>query len=203
MWFVFFDLQIILRFGGLTRAGRTLAFEGRWANEFHLVSAKKCCVLYGRIWDSGGAEKLLHLARGSESDQHAPRLWALRSKGVRDVTGRKDGLSRAETLAVFADLKDDVALDDVEPLLLMEVQVKRRTTFYEIGVFDDEEAAGCFAGGNFEEYLAESARMRLAEAVLARTDNVNGVRRRSDCGLREGEILQRCGWEQSGCGLEE
>jgi hypothetical protein len=106
-------------------------------------------------------------------------------------------------LAFVSDLKKDFALDHIEPFLLMEVQVKRRPTLYQVGVFDEEQASGCFSGRNLEKYLAVSARMRFAKAILACAYDMNAFRRRDGWGVREGKVLQACDREKCGCGLEE
>lgn len=157
-----------------------LSFERRRPDKFHFVFAKKCSILHRWIRYGGSAEELLHLTRRSESDQHSPRNFADRSKRVRNVAGRKNGLSGAEMFAVVSDLKKDLAPYHVEPLLLMGVQVKRWTTFHQVGVFNDEQAPACFAGRDLEEYLAVPARMRLAIAILARTYYMSGFRRSGD-----------------------
>src|ERR1700682_4071180 len=109
-----------------------LSLERRRSNKFHVVSAKERGILDGRVRDGGSAEELLHLSSRGESNQQAARLFAHHSKGVRNVTRPKNGVSGAKMLPGIPDLKKDLALQHIEPLLLMGVYVKRRTTLHQV-----------------------------------------------------------------------
>jgi hypothetical protein len=57
---------------------------------------------------------------------------------------------------LLAYLEDRFAFHHVEPFLLAQVEVEGRATWKEVGVLDDEQAAGGFAGGHLEEDGAKS-----------------------------------------------
>jgi len=57
--------------------------------------------------------------------------------------------------SLLAYLEGHFPLHRVEPFFLVQVQMQRRSTWKEMGVFHDEEAAGGFTGGHLKENGAE------------------------------------------------
>ena len=106
-----------------------------------------------------------------------------------------------QQLALVAYLEKHRALHDIEPFILMQVEVHRRTTLEEILVFNREERAVCVAGCNLEKDGTESERVRSSEAILTRADDMNFA-----CGLGglfECEILKGSGGKHGACGFEK
>jgi hypothetical protein len=73
---------------------------------------------------------------------------------------------------LLAYLEGHFAFHHVEPFLLIQVQVKRRPAWEEMGVLHDEQAARGFGGGYLEENGAEPQGVGMGGTVLAGTDHV-------------------------------
>jgi len=157
-----------------------LGCEGGRADELQLVSAEERGILSWRVGYRGRAKELLHLSRRCESNQHSTRLFAYRREGVGDAARTQYGISSAQLNAAIADLKDHLTFDDIKPLFLMEVKVKRWATFGQVGVFNDEQSVVGVAGHYFEKDGTVSARALFAKPVLTGGHKMNlaGGRRR-------------------------
>src|SRR5215217_6725660 len=90
----------------------------------------------------------LYLARGLQgADQSSGPLPDVRPH-VRHLPRSEHGISRAQLVALLADVDDVLALDDVEPLVLLVVQVPTRPAFLDVDDLGDAEAAVSVQGGN-------------------------------------------------------
>ena len=109
----------------------------------------------------------------------------------------EDGISCMKLYAAVANLKEDFAFQDAEPLFLVQVKMKRRAAFYQVVMFNDEEAAACLARSNFEENGAETARVGFSEPVLPGRHHVNlfsgrGRGKLGDCEGRKSRAGEDC-----------
>ena len=139
-------------------------------DENHVVVAEEVGVPGGRVGSHGDAEEGLHLAGGSEGDEHAAGIGVASAKGVGDAAGTDDGFAGHELFTDITDLEGDFAFEDVEVLLLAEMNVQGWAAVNEVVVLDDEEAAVGFRGQGLEEHGAEAARTVFSEAVGACAD---------------------------------
>jgi len=140
-------------------------------------------------------------AGGREGDEHVAGLFADSAEAVRDHARTEDGFAGMEQLALAAYLEEHRSLHDVEPLILMQVEVNGRTAFEQVLVLDGEDGAAAVARGDLEEDGAEAEGVVFSEAILSGADDV-------DCagglgGLFESEGLEGCGGEQGGSGFEK
>ena len=122
---------------------------------------------------------------------------------MRDAARSQHRFPRMKVQPLLANLKRHFPFHDVEPFLLIQVQVQRRATRQEMLVLDDEESASRLTGGDFEEERAESQRVRMAEAVLPGANRMQCNRwRRHGCpGARltgEKIVQSRSGINDSG-----
>src|SRR5206468_1781009 len=99
--------------------------------------------------------------------------------------------------ARVAHLEEHLSLDNVEPLLLVQVVVKRGTAVGHVAMFEDKQAAISFAWQNLEQYRAVSARMRLSQAILPVGHNVDICSAGRNGRLRVSKGLDTGG--QNGC----
>ncbi len=81
-----------------------------------------------------------------------------------------------QPLAAFTNLKENLALNNVEPFFLLQVEMQGWSALDEVGVFNDEHAIAGFAGQDLEEDGTVSTRVRFSEAVFACGNNVDFVR---------------------------
>src|SRR5271170_6768594 len=103
---------------------RMLDLEWR-AEEFHVVGAEESGVLRRRSLRGGDfVEEWLHLAGGGEDDDHLAGAVADAGPDVRDVAGGDDGVAGVEVEALAADLGDELAVEDVEGLVLVGMDVE-------------------------------------------------------------------------------
>jgi hypothetical protein len=105
-------------------------------------------------------------------------------------TRREDGISRAQLLALVADLDHVLALDDVEPLVLLMVQVPRWSALVEIGDLAYCEAAVGFQSRNLE---VDHRRSHLARPN-------GGPAKASSIPPRVRRAAPRCADSPCGCG---
>jgi hypothetical protein len=104
---------------------------------------------------------------------------------VREVAGTKDGVAGLEGDAMVAGLDEDLAFEDVEPLVLREVDVEGRAPAgRDGGVLDGEEAGGV-GGGGLEVEFGVGGGVGFAKAVCAGGDE---VREGVEGGGREGVL---------------
>src|SRR2546427_11387372 len=71
------------------------------------------------------AEELLHLACGLVHINNLARLPAHAGPHVRSLAGYENGLTGARVKSLTANLKLKLAIDDVDPLILVVVEVAR------------------------------------------------------------------------------
>jgi hypothetical protein len=57
---------------------------------------------------------------------------------VRDHAGHEQRITGAQREPLVANLKGEVALDRIEPLVLLVVEMSRRPTFTHVGVLEDK-----------------------------------------------------------------
>jgi hypothetical protein len=69
---------------------------------------------------------------------------------VRYLSRREDRIPGSQLVALLADLDYVFALDSVEPLVLLVVQVPRRPALVELGYLDNGEAAERVEGRNLD-----------------------------------------------------
>src|SRR5580658_2181790 len=181
----------------------TLGFERRWPDEFHIVSAKHLGIEGGQTGYRGGAEELLHLSCRRECNQHSPRLLADGRKSMRDIARAENRISGAQFLAAVADLEEHFALDNVEPFLLVEMQVQRRAAFHQVDVLDEEQTAARIARNNLEEDGAEAERVRLTETVLAGGHEMSLGRGLGGRGIFDCEGGESGRGNECSCGLQK
>ena len=124
-------------------------------------------------------EILLHFAGGGEGDEQVGS-GADGGEGVRNLARGKNRLAGAQAQALIANLKGDLALHDVEPLLLRVVKMKCRAgAGLESAVFDDKQIAVCIRGCDLEGERTEAKRVWGTEAILTGGDGMKrGCRRR-------------------------
>lgn len=96
------------------------------------------------------AEVLLHFPRRAEGNHHVTGSRAHRRKCMRHTTRIQDGFAGAQLNPLLTYLEDHFPLHDVEPFLLVEMQVEGRPTRKEMRVLYDEEACGSLAGRHLE-----------------------------------------------------
>ena len=163
----------------------------RGAYEFHVVLAEEGCVHEIGFAVGGVAKELFHLACGGEGDEHPCGCRSCSDEGVGDFAGCEYGVTWFEPQPLLADLEEDLAFHDVEPLVLREMEVQGRAAGEEVVVLDYEEVATGLLGGGLEGDAAEAEGAVLAEDVLSGGDHVRffqgGVGGGESEGLREGE----------------
>src|SRR5215217_1116628 len=87
-------------------------------------------------------EERLYLARRLQSDYQSSRPLPDVCPHMRHLSWRENAISRPQLLvALLADLDHVLALDDVEPLFLLVVQVPRWAAFVDVDELTDGEAA--------------------------------------------------------------
>ncbi len=90
--------------------------------------------------------------------------------------------SRMQVQSLLAYLKSHLAFHHVEPLVLIEVQVQRRTAGKQMRMLHNEKAAAGFARGDLDGKRARGHPERMPEAVFTIANNVQSSgswRRRS------------------------
>src|SRR5215213_3429771 len=93
-------------------------------------------------------EERLYLARGlQDTDQSSGPLPDMYPH-VRHLARREERITRAQLVALFADLDDVPALDDVEPLFLLVVQVPGGSALFDVDDLGDAEASVGVLGGD-------------------------------------------------------
>ena len=148
-------------------------YRKRRADVLHVVAAKDFRIHFGSVGDGDGAEELFHFAGGRKGDEHAAGFFVDCAESVRDHARAENGFSGMQEFALFADLEEHGALDDVKPLVLMKVEVDWGTALDQVLVLDGEECAARVTSWDFEEDCAEAERVVFSEAVLAGADGMN------------------------------
>src|SRR5215203_1750435 len=122
-------------------------------------------------------EERLYLARGLQGDDQPSRPLPDVCPHVLHLPRREDGISRAELVALVADLDHIRALDDVEPLFLLVVQVPRWAALVDVDELTYGEAAVRIQGRNLDvdhpgaEHLALTPKsIRPGRDVVSRTN---------------------------------
>src|SRR5215469_1912684 len=120
------------------------AYRKRRAEQFQSIGAvnsRVIEVLALLSWLFVIAEKSFHFASGCESNQQFPGTIANIRPRVGDFTRTEDGIAGFELEALGADLRDVFTFDNVEPLILVVMQMTRGAALLTAGVFDDEQRA--------------------------------------------------------------
>jgi hypothetical protein len=95
-------------------------------------------------------EERLYLARGLQGSDRPSRPLPDVRPCVRHLARSEDAISRCWLVALLANLDYVFALEDVEPLVLLVVQVPRRTALVERGDLANSETAVRVQGRNLE-----------------------------------------------------
>src|SRR5687767_5558564 len=69
---------------------------------------------------------------------------------VRDHTGREQRVTGPQGESFVADLEKKIARHRVEPLVLLVVEMSRRSTFAHVGVLEDEQGASGISRRNLD-----------------------------------------------------
>jgi hypothetical protein len=196
---MFFFSQLIIRrrcqlnISSLRFAGEKQAEsdgEGR-ADQDHVIGGEEslvlcwCCLSLRDFVEEG-----LNFACGGEGEKELAAALADEGPDVGDIARCEDGVARVEGEALVADLGDELSFENVEPLILMEMEVARRAAFLAHGVFGGEEVAVAVLSEDLVGDGAVPDAARLAGAVLMGEDGMN--ERRGWCGL-SGRRRYRCG----------
>jgi hypothetical protein len=95
-------------------------------------------------------EERLYLARGLQGDDHPSPPFPDVGPNMSHLSRSEDRISRAKLVALLADLDYVLALDDVEPLLLLVVQVPRRSALLDVDELPHGQATVRVQGRNLE-----------------------------------------------------
>lgn len=137
-----------------SRSRHFLADRDGRAEEFHaegvhpggfedVGAAARCSVV-------AGVEELFHLSGGGIGDEEAAGGVAVEGEGVGDTAGAEDGVSGLEGVELAADFDEIFALQDVEPFVLVVVEVARWASLGGVVVLHGEEVVAAVFGGDFE-----------------------------------------------------
>ena len=91
---------------------------------------------------------------------------------MRDAARSGDRFTRSESGSLVCDLEQQLTVDDVEPLLLVEMEMNRRPGLLQVSVLNEKEAVCGLARQHFEEDGAVAEGMLLIEPVVAIADAV-------------------------------
>jgi hypothetical protein len=121
-----------------------------------------------------------------------------------DAARGEERIADTEFEASIANLETHFAFHHVEPFFLREMHVQSRARVgQEISVLNDEEVAARVGWDNFESKRAEPERVKMAGAIFAGWDGMEGrSSRRIGRALRE-DVLESQGGEQGRGRLEE
>jgi hypothetical protein len=151
-------------------SGFLLDSEGR-AEQLHVELVEEGGVLCDHgVGFADLTEEGFHLACGRERDEQLSRAVADEGPGVGHVSGAEDGVAGVEGQALVTDLREELAFENVEPLVLMRVHVAGWAAFCTVGVFDDEEFAVSVLCENFEGDGGDAEVVDFLEAVFAGWD---------------------------------
>ena len=62
---------------------------------------------------------------------------------MRQISWREDGTSRAKRHTIVTNFKEELSLDDIEPFILMRMNMTRRAALLAGSVLDDEQLTIC------------------------------------------------------------
>src|SRR5215207_6285391 len=95
-------------------------------------------------------EELLYLAGGLQGNDQPSRLFPNVGPHVHYLARSEDTISRSQLVALLANLDHVFALDDVEPLVLLVVQVSRWPALVERGDLGNRATTARVQGRNFD-----------------------------------------------------
>src|SRR5215211_2103040 len=114
------------------------------------------------------SEERFERTGGLDSHQQRPRVVADVRPDVRDHAGHEQRITRAQREPLVADLEGELALDRIEPLVLLVVEMSRRPAFTHVGVLEDEESPIGIISGDLDLQRDDAPDHHLfLKAVLA------------------------------------
>src|SRR5215208_1617260 len=105
---------------------------------------------------------------GLDSHHQRPRVVADVRPDVRDHAGHEQRITGAQREPLVANLKGEVALDRIEPLVLLVVEMSRRPAFTHVGVLEDKVSPISVISGDLDLQWNDAPDHHLfLKAVLA------------------------------------
>jgi hypothetical protein len=114
------------------------------------------------------------LPAGGEGDEQLSGAVAGEGPGVGQISWCEERVAGAQGVAFGADLGDELAFEDVEPLVLMGMEVAGWAALRAVGVFDDEEFAVSVLGEDLEGDGGDAEVVDFFEAVFSSRDGMKG-----------------------------
>lgn len=146
------------------------------------MGAPQCRILRRHdVGPRGLAEEGLYPAGRREGDQDPPTSVADEGPDVRHTARPQKGISRPQDVPLVPHLDDELALESVEPLVLLEVQMPGRTAPGVERVLEHEQSA--VRRDHLEVDRADAEPPGLTGTVRAR--------RHEECGRRAGRLANR------------
>ena len=147
----------------------------RWADELHVELAEESGVLCDHgVGFADAAEEGFHPACGGEGDEQLSGAVAGEGPGVGQISWCEERVAGAQGVAFGADLGDELAFEDVEPLVLMGMEVAGWAALRAVGVFDDEEFAVSVLSEDLEGDGGDAEVVDFFEAVFSSRDGMKG-----------------------------
>ena len=142
------------------------------------------------------AEEGLHLSGGGEGYEHSATTVAGEGPDMRHVARGEDRVSGVEDERPIADLDVELTLEDVEPLVLVGMEVAGRAAFLVVGVLNDEELSVRLLGGDLKSHGGDTEVVGCGGTVFTGWDDA--CRGGQASGLIVGSERLRDGWNGKG-----
>src|SRR5215475_6831697 len=182
--------------------------EGRRTYVLHVVFSEQLHrILCVNVRIRGVAKVLLHLSRGRKCNEHMARRLAYRRERVRNHPRSENRFTRMQFQSLLTHLKRNLALHNVEQLLLVEMLVQRRPARHQVDMLHQEQPAARLARHHLEQQGTEPHCMRMPEPVFTLAHKVHLAsarwRLRSDKWLARQNVMQAKDRHSCCCGPQK
>ena len=89
------------------------------------------------------SKECLHLSCWSIGDEHFTSIIPDKCPCMRQISWREDGTSRSKRHTIVTNFKEELSLYDIEPFILMRMNMTRRAALLAGSVLDDEQLTIC------------------------------------------------------------
>ena len=96
------------------------------------------------------SKECLHLSCWSIGDQHLTSIIPDKCPCMWQISWREDGTSRSKRHTIVTNFKEELSLYDIEPFILMRMNMMRRAALLVGSVLDDEQLPFCVSSENFK-----------------------------------------------------